>query len=353
MAILRHHVYDLPLPPSRFFKGEYFPPAVDRLILRALAKDRGARPPSATDFARELENAYLQARSSAGAATARNPRVAVEGADAVTTPLNAETAAISSNALVPQSGAIARNDEGGRAARGKLRLVLAVLIACALLGWAGWRLRKGNPGTPNPPQPSPTPDAGGTSHAALTELLQYRVKLERPIGGLITPPPDLTVRSGESFFFQFRLMRAGALYLLEELKDGSWRWFNAAASGRQPINPAGKWVELPRGQYYTLDDEAGEERFLVIYVPEHLPWSLAEAVAPSRISVSTEKWRAGTALIEPEAVSRALARLNADGVELEAQGSQIGNAFEFRLRQPGEEPRAAYYRIKLNHVARR
>jgi hypothetical protein len=148
-------------------------------------------------------------------------------------------------------------------------------------------------------------------------------------------------------------MRAGALYLLEELKDGSWRWFNAAASGRQPINPAGKWVELPRGQYYTLDDEAGEERFLVIYVPEHLPWSLAEAVAPSRISVSTEKWRAGTALIEPEAVSRALARLNADGVELEAQGSQIGNAFEFRLRQPGEEPRAAYYRIKLNHVARR
>jgi hypothetical protein len=182
-------------------------------------------------------------------------------------------------------------------------------------------------------------------------LLYYRVRLDRPAGGLITPP-DLTVRSGQSVYFQFKLTRPGAVYLLEELKDGTWRWFDATASGQAPVQPAGKWIDLPRRQYYTLNDEAGPEKFRVIYVPDPLRWSLAEAVAPAPVEISREKKFAGSAVIEPEAVSRALTQLNLDGLPLEAEGSRIGNAVEYRLRQRGEELRAAHYQITLNHIAR-
>ncbi|MGH9837674.1 MAG: protein kinase domain-containing protein [Blastocatellia bacterium] len=349
MAVLRHHLYDPPSPPSRFCEAEYISPAVDRVILRALSKDRSDRPRSATDFARELEEAYRQAESSVGAVTTRNPRVVIDLADSEVAPLNAETTKLPSTPLVPRPEMASGNKGSDYTDRGKLRLLLIALIACVLLGWAGWTLRKMNAGAPEPPRPSPAPIAT-TPPVALRDLLYYRVRLDRP-GGLIMPP-NLTVRSGDSIFFQFKLTQPGALYLLEELKDGSWRWFNAITSGQQPVFPAGKWVGLPRGQYYELNDEVGEERFRVIYVPEHLRWSLAEAVAPSQIGISAEKKSEGSALIEPEAVRRALARLNAEGVELGAEGSRTGNAIEFRLRQPGEELRVAHYRITLNHIAR-
>ncbi|MGH9836831.1 MAG: hypothetical protein ACRD9Y_27715, partial [Blastocatellia bacterium] len=208
--------------------------------------------------------------------------------------------------------------------------------------------------TESPPKPVSSPATSSSIDAppaVLKDHLSYRVRLDRSAGGLITLP-DLTVRSGDSIFFQFKLTQPGAVYLLEELKDGSWRWFDATASGQAQVQPAGKWIDLPREHYYTLNDEIGVEKFRVIYVPEHLRWSLAEAVSPSRVEISRDKKFEGSAVIQPEAVNRALARLNADGVELEAEVSRIGNAVEYRLRQRGDELRAAHYQITLNHIAR-
>jgi serine/threonine protein kinase len=351
LAVLRQHLYDPPSPPSQLCEGDYIPPAVDRVIMNALAKDRGQRPQSAVEFARALEEACREAQGAAAAPTARNPRIRGGLINSDAASQDAKMTRPLPDARIRRRPA-ARNDGTGHAGPGKLGLVLTAVVACALLGWAGWMLRKTNSGVVNPPKPAPSPATSNTPSAVLSDLLGYRVRLNRPSGGLITPP-DLTVRSGQSIFFQFKLARPGAVYLLEELKDGSWRWFDATASGQAPVQPAGKWIDLPREHYYTLNDEIGTEKFRVIYVPEHLRWSLAEAVAPARVEISREKKFEGSAVIAPEAVNRALARLNVDAVALEAEGSRIGNAVEYRLRQRGDELRAAHYQITLNHIARK
>jgi serine/threonine-protein kinase len=52
--VLRMHAFKEPPPPSRF-ATQPIPEALDQLLVRALAKDPGARPPSARAFAAELE----------------------------------------------------------------------------------------------------------------------------------------------------------------------------------------------------------------------------------------------------------------------------------------------------------
>ncbi len=355
LAVLRQHLYEPPSPPSRFCEGDYLPPAVDRVIMNALAKDRGQRPQSAVEFVRALEEACREAQGAAAAPTARNPRVRGELMNPDAASPDAAVTRPFSDAPIHQQTAT-RNDGAGHAGPRKLGLVLAAVVACALLGWAGWMWRKANSGIVITPQSAPSqaaPSPVNTPSAVLKDLLSYRVRLEGSRSGLITLPLDLKVRSREEIFFQFKLTQPGAVYLLEELKDGSWRWFDATPSGQSPVRPAGKWIKVPRGQTYVLNDETGEEKFRVIYVPEHLHWSLAEAVAPSRIVISAKEDSKGTALIGTEAVSRAQALLNADGVQLEAEGGQNGNAVEYRLRQRGDELRAAHYQITLNHIARK
>jgi serine/threonine protein kinase len=354
MAILRQHLYDPPSPPSQFCEGDYIPPAVDRVIMNALAKDRGQRPQNAAEFARALEEACREAQGAAAAPTARNPRVKGGLISSDASQDDKATRPLSDASIRRQSAE--RNEGIGHAGPRKLGLVLAAVVACAMLGWAGWMWRKANPEIVIQPQPAPSPAAPSpvsAPSAILKDLLSYRVRLEGSRSGLITLPLDLTVRSREEIFFQFKLTQPGAVYLLEELKDGSWRWFDATASGQAPVRPAGKWTDLPREHYYTLNDEVGVEKFRVIYVPEHLRWSLAEAIAPARVEISRDEKFEGSAVIQPDAVNRALARLNADGVQPEAEGSQNGNAVEYRLRQRGDELRAAHYQITLNHIARK
>jgi serine/threonine-protein kinase len=54
IEVIRMHAFDEPPPPSRF-ATQPIPEGLDRLLVRALAKDPGERPPSARAFAAELE----------------------------------------------------------------------------------------------------------------------------------------------------------------------------------------------------------------------------------------------------------------------------------------------------------
>jgi serine/threonine-protein kinase len=72
VEMLRMHAFMDPPPPS-CFAAQPIPEALDQLLVRALAKDPGSRPPSARAFAAELEG--IQARGGQGSivTTSRRP----------------------------------------------------------------------------------------------------------------------------------------------------------------------------------------------------------------------------------------------------------------------------------------
>lgn len=57
VVVMARHIRSKPRPPSQVVPELYIPPALERVILRALAKDPGDRPDSAETFIRALEAA--------------------------------------------------------------------------------------------------------------------------------------------------------------------------------------------------------------------------------------------------------------------------------------------------------
>jgi len=352
--VLHKHLYELPPPPSQICSKEFIPSSIDQALMRALAKDRNKRPQTALEFAREMEDAYLRSTSDQEQTAVRftkplhdfstrtgndpslvQPSVASSQGSQTTPDFQAE-----------QKAAQVKRQSYKNLV--KVAILLIALTGCVLVGAMVWSkiIKNREAG-----KPAAEPEAA-VKPIQKKDLLEYRVKREKPVENLITLPLDHTVRSGESIFFEFKLAQPGAIYLMEEMIDKSWRWFDATGKGEAPLKPAGVWEDVPHGRFYVLDNDLGVEKFWLIYVPDKLHWTLAEAIAPSRIELSKEKVSKGTGVIDPVTVDRLVSQLAADGVRLEAEGSKNGDAIEFRLRQPGDDLRVAYYQIALNHVAR-
>jgi hypothetical protein len=232
---------------------------------------------------------------------------------------------------------------------------VAALLALIGAGWLLWPKQSQDPeGKILPANPTVTPAASPPGQTRLTvwkPLFEYRIRRNKPVANLLTLPLDQTVQSDERIWFEFNLSQQAAIYLLQEEESGSWIWIDPTTDGRAPIRKTGNWISIPKDHFCVIGEKTGEEKFWVIYVPPHVNWSLTDAIAPSRISLNEQKGN-GTAEIEPDAATRLLARLNQDGVRLEADGSQNGKIVTFLLRQPAEAPGVAFYQIKLNHVAR-
>jgi serine/threonine protein kinase len=75
-AVMMAHVSQQPEPPSAF--RPHLPPALERIILGALAKDRGGRPQSCTDFRTALDAALVDVTSQRAERESEHPRVIVE-----------------------------------------------------------------------------------------------------------------------------------------------------------------------------------------------------------------------------------------------------------------------------------
>ncbi len=339
--VLHKHLYEPPLPPSQVCGKDVIHPAVDQVLMRALAKDRHKRQQSAPDFARELENAGSQSTFETFRSTVR----LTDSNDDFATHPSLEPSTI------PEQKNLTRVEISHKTGRLKIIVTLCALAICLLAGWLIWLKFKTNRQTADTLLDRPVTTTPSISPVRM-DLLAYRIMRERPHADLLTLPLDRTVRSGESIFFEFKLAKPGAIYLLEELEDKSWRWFDASATGQASLKPAGSRIDVPQKSFYALDDKIGVEKFWLIYVPENLHWTLSEAVTPSRIEMRNDKNSDGTALIDPETAKRLLSLLETDGIEMESQESQNGNAIEYRLWKARDELRVAYFQITLNHIAR-
>lgn len=378
LEILHNHLYDPPKPPGQMCVG--LPPAVDQIVMRALAKDRKERPQTAAEFYRLLAEAAAGAppslfarttpvlppeetlrefatapewTSTEGATT--NIRPIVESRPRGTNGLASDYATVVMPPAVPteRRHVIRSSRPPIPAFRKKLFLILASALALLLIGVAvQWRFRSqrqaptlATTGATSEPSVSPP---------ALTDALSYQVKRDRTGAGKSgeTVPLDLRVRSGEDLWFEFKLARPGALYLFHEEPDRSWRWIDAAPSGRAPLFPAGRVIVTPKDYYYHLDDQIGEEKFILIYVPDAAAWSLPDAITPATLIVSRESRHSGTAGIEASASERLGQWLEKSAVRLVLEARQSPQGAMFHLLRPGDPNQPAFARITLNHTAK-
>jgi hypothetical protein len=188
------HVHEPPRPPTQVADG--VPPALEALILRALAKDPAARFADADEMLRELDRLDLGAAASA-AVLVPPPRAAETG-DLATRRLEPALAAASPVAdagpgsarpvqlATPALGATTAWLRGwlarDRPRRVALPAVIGVLVVGGLLGGPGGISRLGWP-SPGGANPTPTPASGGV---VLGEAVAP------PANRALTPPPGGT-----------------------------------------------------------------------------------------------------------------------------------------------------------------
>jgi serine/threonine protein kinase len=320
-AILHQHLYETPALPSSCAQEGKLTPAIDEVLMSALAKDRRRRPAQIIDFARALETACAQACEEAVASTERSlPQRA---------PMSVPSAP-----LDPPTMAVAPHRRLGLTLS-----ALAVLVFIVLSLWvAGYFNASSQDASHAADTPAPTVAAPPLRQT----VLDYRL-LQR--GRNDEPEPlrsDHAAPLGELLLFGVRPLQPLNLYLFEEQLDGSWLWFDAKADGRASLSAANQWSELPRGRWYVFDAPA---RFWLVCVPEGLSWTLTGFTEEPRIALHREEKLRGSATLTPDAVARLRAWLEKEGLKLEAASAADSNATQ--LQQAGASGRVAYYQIAI------
>jgi serine/threonine-protein kinase len=368
LALLHRQMMETPKRPSEARPERNIPAAIEEVVLKALAKNRTERPQTAQDFASELLAAWQRKDSPSGRsqnlqaapeqeratgsvraqASAQLPDATVVApVTTQQTPLRAAT-----QPIIPGAGtSIEAPLSPGLLSKWKypLAAVLAGLIVLAIAfalipkpdgdetkerKLLTSRMEKAN--NP-PPSVAPTP----------MRVMDYRIRLKKPVDGLMTLPTDNTVHSWAQIGFEFALVRAGAIYLFAVMNDQSMQWLDARKTGVATPSPAGKILTVPGNlnvNWWNIDHQTGEEKFLVVHVPEGQTWSLAETIAPEKFSVKGE-----AADLSPAAAGRLRDFLRQNATDLSVTSRQNENAATHSLSAANEN-RITYYEIRLNHV---
>lgn len=314
-GVLYKQRHERPAPPSELRPD--IPPALERVVLRALAKDPAERQQTAAELARELEEAVGQLPPRPDAKTRRTPPPA------------------SSPAKTMRSSTFRRFNVWVRD-----HIVVALLVGIVgsvivaiptyhVVEW--WKEHRA---------PVPPPHVG---------LMEFRTALARPrADGYITVPPDNSVQSGEIIYLRVNPARAGSLYLMKENEDKSMDWLNPAEGMQPQLGRAGELLLVPPDFPYEFDERAGAERFLLIFVPVGVRWSMVDAALVGDLRASPRN----TTTIGRAGASKILDYLANYGMQMKAITSPGPPEVVHRLLTPGEAQQVAYYWLELNHVPR-
>jgi serine/threonine-protein kinase len=169
MGVLTKHMFDAPVPPSQRAPHLYIPPAVEAVVLKALAKDRDQRFQSMKEMAIALAEAMGAdvSQAWAGEASGVNIRMPETSSQPIRLPTGAQPAAA---AAVPATAPPATTPPASSTmppARSRAGLFAGLGAAVALAGVGTVAYLKMRPG-PSPSQPpviaaSPTPTTAPTA----------------------------------------------------------------------------------------------------------------------------------------------------------------------------------------------
>ncbi|MBR6459939.1 MAG: Stk1 family PASTA domain-containing Ser/Thr kinase [Actinomycetaceae bacterium] len=316
VAVAYQHVSETPVPTSSIAPD--IPDALDRVVMKSLAKRREDRYQNASDFRNEL----LAATRGEGVEA---PAVS-SWATQVVTPTFAPTQQISQTsygqatgeyaAQFPPTGMTAAVNEGAKEPKKKRGWLIAVLLVAllAILGAGAWAFTSGNLSFPNPKESTPemvkVPDLRNMDESQVRNLLEsvglkFRADTDEPSNtiaeGLFVssnPAPGDMVAKGETVVVHFS---SGASSVA--VPDLAGRTTEEAA---QLLENAG----LSLGGTNYVDDTSQKKDRIVSQEP-----AAGEKVAPkSRIKVNVASGFA----IMPDVVGKtqeeAIAELNAAGI---------------------------------------
>jgi hypothetical protein len=177
-------------------------------------------------------------------------------------------------------------------------------------------------------------------------LLEYRIKRETATGELETLPLDNTIRAGDSFSFEVKLIHPGSFYVFSqqsEKNQGSWQWLNASSNASTQTTRVGEWLQSPFGYWLKADDKTSLKKYLLVFVPQGLNWSPANTLTSQQLSMTNT-----IAEIPPEIVSAIQESLQQEAVGLNAVSSQQGKVVSFSLSKKDDAKQISFYEVKMN-----
>ncbi len=346
LAILHQHINDDPPRPSLLRPDLNIPAPVEQVVLKALAKDRAQRQQTAREFASELFAAWQQAESFRTGKRRSiqtildSERKTINGR--IPTPQHIEEPVVTvpialpdppAPALPPKDTPVSK-DKGTSGLLTKWKylltglLVMLVVLVVVLLQLnktkradeiSGASLAGSLTTTKDPPLP--TADSG-----SLNKVMDYRVKVAN--AETATLLRDNTVHSGAQIWFEFELAKQGAVYLFVVQPDQSLIWLDAKANGVSQDIPAGRTLLVPidAQNWWNIDNNPGEEKFLLVYVPAGIRWSLPEVAAMKKLSLS-----GNAADLSPANAARLREYLSGNAAELSATPVNSGRVVTHTL----------------------
>ena len=167
MGVLTKHMFDAPMPPSQRVPHIYIPPALEAVVLKALAKDRDQRFQSMKEMAMALAEAAGADPSQAwaGEASGVNIRLPETSSQPIRLPTGAQpasTAAQATTTAPPATNPPTSATVPPTKSRGGLLAALGGVVALAGVGTVAYLKMRPDPATTQPPvvtpaTPTPTP----------------------------------------------------------------------------------------------------------------------------------------------------------------------------------------------------
>lgn len=289
------HVTEEPDAPSKVRPDLNIPEAVDKVVLKALAKMPGSRQETTEQLAQELKAAI---ESKPG------PEVVIQKTD----PLKPDTAR-----KQPQLDR--------RKFLWALPVTLAVAVASLLYGSQLWKVAPigGDGGQPTPAvAASPVSSQNPTpSPAALVSAMTVSVVRQDKRGRVGIVSPDTTFYSGERVKVSIQAAQSGFVYILQQGTSGkvSLLYPDPLISGGSNQIAKGLKVTIPSGNgWFRFNDDPGSETVYVLFSTnrtEGLMDSIERSVAKD-----------GPALVSQ--LDKQAVDLSATGGILSGQGMLVG-----------------------------
>jgi eukaryotic-like serine/threonine-protein kinase len=404
LEIIRKHISEQPQSLKHWRPDLTIPEAVEEVVLKALQKNRELRQQTVTELAVELEAAASGISPSASVSQKDMPtvRISKDAPEVATAPLSSEKTSVgpmSADRLSPQGRRLTnpgqqqtasdnqeptqpnfrretsqrpkippkpvpqpvqqapqppapqpiissneaqqnlqqndrqeRSDESitsqkPRSHKKELLIASAVLLAIFATVFVVLQMRSGSAVT------------------TISPVLEYRLKPDTPVNDLETLSLENSIRMGEGFAFEVRLITEGTFYVFAE-PDGGGPLLWLMSSKTMNI---GGWLRAPYGNSIKADKPTGVKTYLLVFVPKDLNWPPAQTLASALTSENSATKitpKNFIAEVPQEIASQIQESLKRGALELNASGSQQGKAVSFSLR--GDAQQVSFYRVRVS-----